>query len=258
MKSSIEAESLSNDPAMGALSGDPAATIPAQASGLASWLQEPHERSRHRPSRCQPPGAAFVGGVRMGAQPLRPPRHDLSVRAVFRTRGGGRSGARAGAWGAIAAVAGLTVAALAPLLGAIADAGGRRKPWIAILCRHPGGGVAADVVCEAASERMGARLRRRACGAREHIVRIPAGVPQFAAAHDRAANARIARLSGLGLALANAAGMCSCSSSCSIASRFPEKCIGVSFPSHPLFGHRPARRHEAGAACGPGRPRSGC
>ena len=45
MKSSTEAASPANDPAVGALSGDPAATIPAQASGLAGWLQEPQERS---------------------------------------------------------------------------------------------------------------------------------------------------------------------------------------------------------------------
>ena len=35
-------------------------------------------------------------------------------------------------WGYAAGTAGLVVAALAPLLGAVADAGGRRKPWIAI------------------------------------------------------------------------------------------------------------------------------
>ena len=45
MKSSTEAQSPAADPAIGALSGDPAATIPAQASGLAGWLQEPQERS---------------------------------------------------------------------------------------------------------------------------------------------------------------------------------------------------------------------
>src|SRR5258707_2881459 len=34
-------------------------------------------------------------------------------------------------WAAIQGYAGLAVALLAPFLGAIADAGGRRKPWIA-------------------------------------------------------------------------------------------------------------------------------
>src|SRR5690242_531194 len=34
-------------------------------------------------------------------------------------------------WGAIAGYSGIAVALLAPILGAIADEGGRRKPWIA-------------------------------------------------------------------------------------------------------------------------------
>src|SRR5436189_616291 len=34
-------------------------------------------------------------------------------------------------WGFAAAAAGLTIALLSPVLGAIADASGRRKPWIA-------------------------------------------------------------------------------------------------------------------------------
>src|SRR5258705_12523192 len=34
-------------------------------------------------------------------------------------------------WGFATASAGLVVAALSPVLGSIADAGGRRKPWIA-------------------------------------------------------------------------------------------------------------------------------
>src|SRR5207248_9272981 len=34
-------------------------------------------------------------------------------------------------WGFVAAAAGLTIALLSPVLGAIADASGRRKPWIA-------------------------------------------------------------------------------------------------------------------------------
>src|SRR5215831_1339826 len=35
-------------------------------------------------------------------------------------------------WGFATAAAGLTIAALSPVLGAIADASGRRKPWIAV------------------------------------------------------------------------------------------------------------------------------
>src|SRR3954470_5968087 len=35
-------------------------------------------------------------------------------------------------WGFATAAAGLTIALLSPVLGAIADAAGRRKPWIAL------------------------------------------------------------------------------------------------------------------------------
>ena len=39
-------------------------------------------------------------------------------------------------WGDIASYGGFIIAVLAPFLGAIADAGGRRKPWIALLYRR--------------------------------------------------------------------------------------------------------------------------
>ncbi len=35
-------------------------------------------------------------------------------------------------WGSATAAAGLVIAIMSPVLGAIADAGGRRKPWIAV------------------------------------------------------------------------------------------------------------------------------
>ena len=45
MKPSTEDSQAARDPAAGALSGDPAASLPAQAGGLAAWLAEPDERS---------------------------------------------------------------------------------------------------------------------------------------------------------------------------------------------------------------------
>ena len=38
------------------------------------------------------------------------------------------------AWGWATAAAGLVLAGLAPVLGSVADAGGRRKPWLASAC----------------------------------------------------------------------------------------------------------------------------
>ena len=52
-------------------------------------------------------------------------------------------------WGFATAAAGLMIALLSPVLGAIADASGRRKPWIAGVRRAAGGRRLADVVRKA-------------------------------------------------------------------------------------------------------------
>ena len=72
-------------------------------------------------------------------------------------------------WGFATAAAGMTIALLSPVLGAIADASGRRKPWIAAFGAHAGDRLRADVVRQArrrerdpaAAARLRDRDRRR-------------------------------------------------------------------------------------------------
>ena len=130
VKSSTEAASPANDPAVGALSGDPAATIPAQASGLAGWLQEPQERSATG-HRAASPAGQFSWALFEWARNPYVLLVTIYLFAPYFSRTVVGDPVRGQAiWGTIAAVGGLVVALLAPFLGAIADAGGKRKPWI--------------------------------------------------------------------------------------------------------------------------------
>ena len=69
--------------------------------------------------------------LRLGRAALFHADHDLRVRALFRQFRRAESGNGAGDVGLCRRGAGLTIALLSPVLGAIADASGRRKPWIA-------------------------------------------------------------------------------------------------------------------------------
>jgi UMF1 family MFS transporter len=126
------APDASHNPAVGELSGDPAASAAAQASGLAAWLAEPHELSATGDR-----AASRLGQVSWAMfEWARNPYVLLVTIYLFspyfaRTVVGDPIRGQA-LWGLIAAVGGLIVAALAPFLGAIADAGGRRKPWIGV------------------------------------------------------------------------------------------------------------------------------
>jgi UMF1 family MFS transporter len=109
-------------------------------------------------------------------------------------------------WGYVNGVGGFFIAALAPVLGAIADAGGRRKPWIAVFVAVmvPGSfalwwalpaeqglpvlAIAALIVVNSVAFEFSAVF---------HNAMLPA----------IAAPARIGFLSGLGLALGNAGGL---------------------------------------------------
>lgn len=118
------------NPSAGELSGDPAATAAAQASGLASWLQEPHEISATGDRAASPLGQVSWAVFEWARNPyvllvtiyLFAPYFSKTV-VDDPVRG-------QALWGFIAAMGGLIVAVLAPFLGAVADAGGRRKPWI--------------------------------------------------------------------------------------------------------------------------------
>jgi UMF1 family MFS transporter len=249
VKSSIEAESLSNDPAIGELSGDPAATIPAQASGLASWLQEPHERSTTGHRAASPLGQLSWAVFEWARNP-----YVLLVTiylfAPYFSRVVVGDPVRGQAlWGAIAAVGGLMVAALAPWLGAIADAGGRRKPWIGFYV----------VILMAASLLMWfAKPHSSGWGlvfVGTLVVFANTSFEFTQVFHNSllptiAPPRRIAMLSGLGLALTNAAGVLLLVIML-VCFALPGKVHWGFIPSHPLFGIDNLAGHEDERLAGP-------
>jgi UMF1 family MFS transporter len=114
------------------LSGDPAATAADQALGVASWLH-----SRHGKSATGDVAASRLGQVSWAMYEWGRTPYVLLITIYFFSPYFARFVVGDPVWGqtlwgAIAAVGGLVIAALAPFLGAIADAGGRRKPWIAL------------------------------------------------------------------------------------------------------------------------------
>ncbi len=69
--------------------------------------------------------------LRLGGAALFHADHDLRVRALFRHPCRADAAEGQALWGFATAAAGMAIALLSPVLGAIADASGRRKPWIA-------------------------------------------------------------------------------------------------------------------------------
>ncbi|MGB8363262.1 MAG: MFS transporter [Rhizomicrobium sp.] len=137
-------------------------------------------------------------------------------------------------WGAISAYGGLVIAALAPFLGAIADAGGRRKPWIALYTIIMAAAMLAMWFVKPHATGW-ALVFAGACVALANVsyefsqVFHNALLPTIVPPH------RIAALSGLGYALGNAAGIVLLLFVL-IAFALPGH-IGWSFiPAHPLWG----------------------
>lgn len=114
------------------LSGDPAATAADNALGLSQLLHAPHGISATGDRAAPPLGQISWAVYEWGRTP-----YVLLITIYFFSPYFARvvvGNAQKGQWlwGAIAAAGGLIVALLAPFLGAIADKGGRRKPWIAL------------------------------------------------------------------------------------------------------------------------------
>ena len=151
-------------------------------------------------------------------------------------------------WGAIAAAGGLMVACLAPFLGAIADKGGRRKPWIALYTvllsiamltmwnavPHATGwvllGVGASVALANVSFEFSAVF---------HNAMLPTIAPPQ----------RVAGLSGLGLSLGNAGGIVVLLFML-IGFSLPGNVHWPFVPAHPLWGINQAA-HEPERLAGP-------
>jgi UMF1 family MFS transporter len=130
VKPSTEASEAARDPAVGELSGDPAASLPAQAGALAAWLAEPDERSLTGHRAASPAGQFSWALFEWARNPYVLLVTIYLFSPYFSSSVVGNPVRGQWIWGLIAACGGVMVGALAPFLGAIADAGGRRKPWI--------------------------------------------------------------------------------------------------------------------------------
>ena len=137
-------------------------------------------------------------------------------------------------WAAIQGYAGLAVAVLAPFLGAIADAGGRRKPWVA--------GFSVMLILSTAAlwfglpggEGMGL-VGIGACIALANLSYDGSLVFHGAILPSLVPGARIGRWSGLGYALGNLAGI--------VLLLFV--LVFIYLPAQPLFGlDRATHEHE--------------
>jgi len=92
-----------------------------------------HGDAAEAPSRGYPPRRAVIGWVLFdwAAQPYFSLITTFVFAPYFATHVAASPAQGQAMWGFATAAAGLVIALMSPVLGAIADAGGRRKPWIA-------------------------------------------------------------------------------------------------------------------------------
>ena len=225
------------------LSGDPAGTIAFGALGTAEWLQD-HERSATGER-----AATRLGQVSWAVYEWARTPYVLLVtiylfspyfaRVVVSDPVWGLA-----LWGRIAAIGGLIVALLAPFLGAIADKGGRRKPWIALYTVLMVTGMFGMWFVKPHASTGGLIF----AGAMVAIANVSfefSAVFHNAMLPTIAQPRRVAVLSGLGLSLGNAAGII-LMLFMFIAFALPGHVHWPFIPAHPLFGidqaaHEPER-----------------
>jgi UMF1 family MFS transporter len=229
---------------VGELSGDPAASAAAQASGLAAWLQEPHELSATGDRAASRLGQISWAVFEWARNPYVLLVTIYLFAPYFSKVVVGEPVRGQALWGTIASIGGLMVAVLAPFLGAIADAGGRRKPWIGFY-----------VVILAAGSLLMWYAKPLSTG--WDLVFVGALVAcsnvafEFTAVFHNSLLPTIAQpryvagLSGLGLALTNAAGVILLTIML-VCFALPGKIDWSFIPSKPLFGishelHEPER-----------------
>ncbi|MBV9062456.1 MAG: MFS transporter, partial [Alphaproteobacteria bacterium] len=114
------------------VSGAPASTAVVEATGLARWMHSSGAISASGDRVASPAGQVSWAMYEWARNPY------VLVITIYlfapyfanEVVGGGVRGQ--GLTGAIQSYSGIIIAVLAPFLGAIADNGGRRKPWIAL------------------------------------------------------------------------------------------------------------------------------
>ncbi|HEX3430672.1 MAG TPA: MFS transporter [Rhizomicrobium sp.] len=151
-------------------------------------------------------------------------------------------------WGDIQAIAGLIIALFAPFIGAMSDAGGRRKPWIALFALL----IAIPSALLWYARPAGQGFTIVEIGA---LVAIASVAYEFASVFYNAmlpsiaTHARIGGLSGLSLALGNVSGLLLLIFVL-VAFVLPGAVHWSFIPSHPLFGINQAA-HEPERLTGP-------
>ncbi len=147
-------------------------------------------------------------------------------------------------WGAIQGYSGIAIALLAPFIGAIADAGGRRKPWIAFFTAILVGATALLWYAKAD----GSGLSLFAIGtlvALTYVVYEFSSVFYNAMLPSIAPHERVGGLSGLGYALGNLSGLALLIFML-VCFNLPGRVAWSFIPAHTLFGidqalHEPER-----------------
>lgn len=237
---------LDDEPAE--LSGDPAATVAeaelATAGLIKRWLTAPKGASATGNDIASPLGQVSWAMYEWARNPYVLLITIYIFAPYFTTTVVGDPVRGQALWGDIASYAGFIIAVLAPFLGAIADAGGRRKPWIALY----------TAIIIAATLMMWTALP----GARGfQLFLIGALVVcgnvsfEFSAVFHNsmlptiASHKRVGGLSGLGLALGNASGIILMLFML-LAFALPGKVHWSFIPAEPLFGvsqalHQPER-----------------
>jgi UMF1 family MFS transporter len=237
VKSSTEAP-------VGPPDGDPALTAAAQGAGLSQWLR----------ARTELATTGDVAASRLGQTSwalfewARNPFVLLITIYLFAPYfanvvvGDGVKGQ--GLLGEIQAYSGIVIAILAPFLGAIADSGGRRKPWIALYSLILAGAMI--TLWFAMPHSVGWSLFLvGAWWALANVAYEFSAVFHNSLLPSITSQRRIAGLSGLGLALGNAAGIVLLLFML-IAFALPGKIPWSFIPAHPMFGidqaaHEPER-----------------
>ena len=151
-------------------------------------------------------------------------------------------------WGDIQAIAGLVIALFAPFIGAMSDAGGRRKPWIVFFALL----IAIPSALLWYAKPAGQGLSLLETGALVAVATVAyefASVFYNAMLPSIAPHERIGRLSGLSLALGNLSGV-ALLVFVLVAFVLPGAAPWNFIPAHPLFGINQAA-HEPERITGP-------
>ena len=248
MKPSSEA-----DAAVGPPDSDPSATAIAEAAGFAQWLHARGEISTTGDVAASRLGQVSWAMFEWARNPyilvvwiylFSPYFAKYVVPAGYCGAGMTRGACGQGIAGVIQAYSGIFIAILAPFLGAIADRGGRRKPWVAFYALILFAAMIPMWFAMPDSDARGVII----IGA---LIAIANVAYEFSAVFHNsllpsiASQRGIAGLSGLGLSLGNAAGILLLLFML-IAFALPGNVPWSFIPAHPLWGidqalHEPER-----------------